>query len=84
MCDVILPLLLPAFVVVTFGFEPTVTCPTFLFLDMQTATASSPHSFYQNVNDRHVGESWIALVQRMYDHATHLARSALAQLFRLR
>ena len=83
-CAAILPLLLPAFEVVTLGFEPTVSPPGFGTLDMPAAAVHSPHSCYQNVNDRHVGESWIALVQRMYDHATHLARSALAQLFRLR
>ena len=73
-------------IAVRYGFDANCQRPTFVFAEMQTATARSSHSCNQNVSHgRSAGSAQrqTILCGGICDYSTHLARSALAQPFEL-
>ena len=68
-------------IAVRYGFDANCKRPTFVFAEMQTATARSSHSCNQNVSHGRSAQRQTILCRGICDCSTHLARSALAQPF---
>ena len=75
------PYLCEGVIAVRYGFDANCQRPTFVFAEMQTATARSSHSCNQNVSHGRSAQRQTILCGDICDYSTHLARSALAQPF---